>query len=95
MARKKKRQRDAESKKTALRWAVAILSIASGVILALGTFGLAGYAGSAFFDFAFGEVGVASFLLPIILIGAGLALALEEAFVSPVTLAGLVLIEVI
>ena len=92
MARKKKRQRDAESKKTALRWAVAILCIASGVILALGTFGLAGYAGSAFFDFAFGEVGVASFLLPIILIGAGLALALEESFVSPVTLAGLVLI---
>ena len=92
MARRKKRQRDAESKKTALRWAVAILCIASGVILALGTFGLAGYAGSAFFDFAFGEVGVASFLLPIILIGAGLALALEESFVSPVTLAGLVLI---
>ena len=41
MARKKKKQRDAENTKTALRWAVAIVCIAFGVVLALAAFGLA------------------------------------------------------
>lgn len=94
MARKKKKQRDAESSRTALRWAIAILCIAFGLILGLAAFGLAGYAGEAIFSFTFSEVGIASFLLPIILVGGGLGLALEESFVSPVTLAGLALILV-
>lgn len=92
MARKRRKKRDSENTRTALRWGVAISCIALGLILALGTFGLAGYAGDAVFAFTFGEVGVAAFLVPILLIGAGLGLALQESFVSPVTVAGLTLI---
>ena len=92
MAKKRKRKRDSDNTHTALRWSVAIGCIAFGLILALGTFGLAGYAGDAVFAFTFGEVGVAAFLVPILLIGAGLGLALQESFVSPVTVAGLTLI---
>ncbi len=94
MAKKRKKKRDSDSTRTALRWSVAIGCIAFGLILALGTFGLAGYAGDAVFAFTFGEVGVAAFLVPVLLIGAGLGLALQESFVSPVTIAGLTLIVV-
>ena len=92
MAKRKRKRRDADNTKTAFKWSVSIVCIAFGLILALGTFGLAGYAGDAVFAFTFGEVGVAAFLLPILLIGAGLGLALEQSFVSPITAAGLTLI---
>jgi S-DNA-T family DNA segregation ATPase FtsK/SpoIIIE len=92
MAKRRKKKRDSDNTRTALRWSVAIGCIAFGLILALGTFGLAGYAGDAVFAFTFGEVGVAAFLVPVLLIGAGLGLALQESFVSPVTIAGLTLI---
>jgi hypothetical protein len=82
------------SSNTTITLLVAILCIAFGLILGLAAFGLAGYAGEAIFTFTFSEVGIASFLLPIILVGGGLGLALEESFVSPVTLAGLALILV-
>ena len=90
--RKRRKERGSENTKIALRWSFAISCIAFGLILALGTFGLAGYAGDAVFSFTFGEVGVAAFLVPILLIGAGLGLALQESFVSPITLAGLSII---
>ena len=92
MARKKRKQRDAENTKAAVRWTAAILCIAFGLILALATFGLAGYAGSAIFGFTYGEVGIAAFLLPVILVGGGLGLALERSFLAPLTIIGLALI---
>lgn len=89
---KKKKQRDAENTKAAVRWTAAILCIAFGLILGLAAFGLAGYAGGAIFSFTFGEIGVAAFLLPIVLVGGGVGLALERTFLSPLTLIGLTLI---
>ncbi len=91
---KKKKQRDAENTKAAFRWTAAILCIAFGLILTLAIFGLAGYAGSAVFGFTYGEVGIASFLLPIILVTVGLGLALERSFISLLTAigAGLILL---
>ncbi|MGE5541280.1 MAG: DNA translocase FtsK [Bacillota bacterium] len=91
MARKKKK-RDAENTKAAVRWTAAILCIAFGLILALAAFNLAGYAGGAIFGFAYAEVGVAAFLLPVILITGGVGLALERSFLSPLTLIGITLI---
>ncbi len=91
MAKKRKR-RDAENTKAAVRWTAAILCVAFGLILGLAAFGLAGYAGSAIFSFTYGEVGIAAFLLPVILIGGGFALALERTFLSPLTLIGITLI---
>ncbi len=91
---KKRKQRDAENTKAAIRWTAAILCIAFGLVLALAVFGLAGYAGSAIFSWTFAEVGVAAFLLPIILIGTGTGLALQRSFLSPLTMIGLALIVV-
>lgn len=89
---KKKKQRDAENTKAAVRWTAAILCIAFGLILGLATFGLAGYAGAAVFSFTFAEVGIAAFLLPIIFIFAGAGLILERTFLSPLTTIGIALI---
>jgi S-DNA-T family DNA segregation ATPase FtsK/SpoIIIE len=89
---KKKKQRDAENTKAAVRWTAAIVCVAFGLVLALAIFGLAGYAGSAIFSFTYGEVGVASFLLPFFLVLTGVGLALERSFVAPVTMAGIGLI---
>jgi DNA segregation ATPase FtsK/SpoIIIE, S-DNA-T family len=89
---KKRKQRDAENTQAAFRWTAAILCIAFGLILGLAAFGLAGYAGGAIFSFAFSEVGIGAFLLPVILIGGGAGLALQRSFLSPLTLIGLTLI---
>lgn len=94
MAKKKRKQRDAENTKTALRWTAAILCIAFGLILGLAVFNLAGYAGGAIFSFTYGEIGVASFLLPIILVAGGTGLALERSFLAPLTAIGLGLITI-
>lgn len=90
--RRKRKRRDADSTKAALKWAFSIICIAFGLIVALGMFGLAGYAGEAVFSLTFGEVGVLAFLVPVIAIGIGLAVALEESFISPLTLTGLIII---
>ncbi|MDB5194878.1 MAG: ftsK [Parcubacteria group bacterium] len=89
MAKKKRKQREAENTKAAVRWTAAILCIAFGLILGLATFGLAGYAGSAIFSFTYAEVGVAAFLLPLIFIVGGAGLALERTFLSPLTIIGI------
>lgn len=92
MAKRKRRKRDADSTRAAFKWVFSIVSIATGLIVGLGMFGLAGYAGEAVFSLAFDEVGIASVLVPILLIGLGLGVALEQAFVSPLTLAGVLII---
>ena len=89
---KRKKQREAENTKAAVRWAVAILCIAFGLILALAAFGLAGFAGAAIFSFTYGGVGVAAFLLPLILVTAGVGLAMERSFLAPLTIIGIALI---
>jgi S-DNA-T family DNA segregation ATPase FtsK/SpoIIIE len=88
---KKRKQRDAENTKAAVRWTAAIACIAFGLILGLAIFNLAGYAGGAIFGFTYGEVGVAAFLLPVILIMVGAGLALERSFLAPLTAIGVTL----
>ncbi|MEK7602601.1 MAG: DNA translocase FtsK [Patescibacteria group bacterium] len=88
----KRKKRDVENSKAAARWTAAILCIAFGLILLLSVFNLAGYAGAAIFSFVFGEVGIASFLLPVVFIGGGVGLALQRSFLSPLTLIGIALI---
>ncbi len=94
MAKKKRKPRDAANTKTALRWTLSILCIAFGLILGLAIFNLAGYAGGAIFTFTYGEIGVASFLLPIVLVAGGTGLALERSFLAPLTAIGLGLIAI-
>ncbi|MDB5189579.1 MAG: ftsK [Parcubacteria group bacterium] len=89
---KKRKQREAENTKAAIRWTAAILCIAFGLILGLASFGLAGYAGAAVFSFTYGEVGIAAFLFPVILLVAGVGLAIKRSFLSPLTIIGIGLI---
>jgi S-DNA-T family DNA segregation ATPase FtsK/SpoIIIE len=92
MARKKTKAREPESYRALIKWVSAILLIALGIILLLGTFGLAGIAGSAVFGFAFGMIGVGAFLLPALIIFIGISIMLERMIVSPLTAAGVMII---
>lgn len=92
MARKSSRKKESGDERALLKWSSSILLIALGVILLLGAFGLAGFAGQAIFSFAYGLVGVAAFILPILIVGAGLAIMLERMLISPLTAAGIALI---
>jgi S-DNA-T family DNA segregation ATPase FtsK/SpoIIIE len=91
---KKRKQRDAENTKAAVRWTAAIVCVAFGLILSLSVFGLAGYAGAAIFSWSFGEFGVGAFLLPVLFLLIGTGLALERSFLSPLTTIGISLIVV-
>lgn len=74
------------------KWTTGVVLIAFGLIMGLAAFGLAGIAGAALFTFGYGVLGVGTFLLPLLLIGVGLAIILERSFISPLTGVGVVLI---
>lgn len=74
------------------KWTTGVVLVAFGLIMALAAFGLAGIAGAALFTFGYGVLGVGTFLLPVLLIGVGLAIILERSFVSPLTGVGIALI---
>lgn len=88
MAKRKRRKREAENTKAAVRWTAAIVLIALGAIMALSTLGLAGLAGEAIFSFTFGVIGVGSFLLPLLVIGGGISLLLKRSLLSLPAAAG-------
>src|SRR5581483_4641261 len=69
-----------------------ILLIALGLILLLGAFGLAGIAGTAIFNLAYGGIGVGAFLLPAVIIFVGVAIMMERMLVSPLTATGITII---
>ncbi|HRH55801.1 MAG TPA: DNA translocase FtsK 4TM domain-containing protein [Candidatus Paceibacterota bacterium] len=92
MAKRKRKQKNAENYRALAKWTTGIVLIAFGLIFALASIGLAGLAGSAIFGFGFSVIGVASFLLPILLIATGLSIMLERTFVAPLTAVGVVLI---
>lgn len=92
MARRKSKKRDAEGNRALIKWSSSVLLIALGLILLLGAFGMAGFAGAAIFSFASGLVGAGAFLLPILIIGAGVAIMLERMLISPLTATGVGLI---
>ena len=70
--RKSRKRKDTENYRALAKWTTGIVLIAFGLIFALASVGLAGLAGTAIFGFGFSVVGVAAFLLPILLIGKGL-----------------------
>lgn len=91
--KKRKRKSKAENDyRVIAKWTTGIILIAFGLIFALACLSLAGLAGTAIFGFGFTLVGVATFLLPILLIGVGLSIMLERSFVAPLTATGIVLI---
>lgn len=93
MAKRRKRKSKVENDYRAIaKWTTGIVLIAFGLIFALACLGLAGLAGTAIFGFGFSLIGIATFLLPILLIGTGLSVMLERSFIAPLTATGVVLI---
>lgn len=98
MARKSKRQRDAENYRAVAKWTLSVLCIALGLILALGALGfiadrpLAGEVGNLIFLGAFSAVGVAAFLLPIIIVTVGIWVMTGQSFRPTLTGLGATLI---
>lgn len=95
MAKKRRRKAKAENDYRLLtKWAVGVVCIAFGVIVALAALGLAGLAGGAIFSFGFGLIGVATFLLPLLLVATGISIIREESLMAPLTAVGIALIIV-
>jgi len=92
--KKRRKRRDQDNYRALAKWTTGIVLIAFGLIFGLAAFGLAGLAGTALFTFGFSIIGVASLLLPLLLIAIGFAVMLERTFVSPLTAVGIVLILV-
>ncbi|HEY0948469.1 MAG TPA: DNA translocase FtsK 4TM domain-containing protein [Candidatus Paceibacterota bacterium] len=92
MAKRRKKSREAESYRALAKWTTGIVLIAFGLIFALAAVGLAGLAGSAIFGFGFSVIGIAAFLLPVLLIGTGVSIMMERTFIAPLTATGVVLI---
>lgn len=90
MKRRKRRSNDAY--KAVVRYAAAIVFVGLGAIIALSAFGLAGIAGQAIFSAAFGAVGLATFLLPVLLVGLGVAIFIQRMPIATSTAIGGILI---
>ncbi|MBI3572495.1 DNA translocase FtsK 4TM domain-containing protein [Candidatus Kaiserbacteria bacterium] len=88
------RDRDAEVEEydTVVRWASAVVFLATGVLLALAVTGNAGPAGRAAFNLAYTIVGIGAFLLPIALIAIGLYAGFRRPVLAPLTASGVAII---
>ena len=95
MARQKRREEAANP--AAVKWAIAIILIASALILALAAFGLGGTAGGAFFESVFALFGVGAFLSPIVLALAAWSVVFGRSPIPalPAAGAGLVAISIL
>ena len=91
----KKRKKDKESEKyrAAIKWTGSIVLIAFGLILliSLQPLTLGGPIGFVLFSYAFGFLGAAAYLLPVVVIAIGLMLMLDRAFVEWMAASGLLL----
>lgn len=78
---KRKKKRDADEGGAIAKWALAITLIAIGLILLLGGFGSAGFAGDALFSFTWGVLGIAAYLLPLAVIAVGVMIIMERSLI--------------
>src|SRR3989344_4692626 len=92
MARQKRREEAATP--AAVKWAMAIILIASALILALAAFGLGGTAGGAFFESVFALFGVGAFLSPIVLARAAWSVVFGRSPIPALPAAGAGLVAV-
>lgn len=100
MAKRKSRKKEDPNYRAVLGWTATILCIALGLVLGLGALGflfgvpLAGDIGNLIFISAFHGIGIAAYLLPVIMIMVGLGVLLERSFISWFTGVGITLITV-
>lgn len=94
MAKRRRKRREEDGYKAVVRWTVAVLLIAFGLLLGLGAFGMAGLIGQAAFSSTFGLVGIGALLLPFLIVAIGVSIMLKRVLVTPVTGAGIFIILV-
>ncbi|HVM59152.1 MAG TPA: DNA translocase FtsK, partial [Candidatus Paceibacterota bacterium] len=91
--RRARRRDDDEQEYDALtRWAAAIVLMAAGVLFGLAVFGGAGPVGAQAFALSYSGIGIASYIVPLVLIGAGLYAAVGWPSFTLLTSIGLLLI---
>ena len=90
--RSRSREEEVKEYDTLIRYASAIVLLASGVLLLLAIFGAAGPVGTAVFDTSYAIVGIGAFLLPLALIAVGLYAGFGRPMLAPLTASGLLLI---
>jgi len=86
------REEDVKEYDTLIRWASAIVLLASGVLLLLAIFGAAGPVGTTIFAGSYTIVGIGAFLLPLALIAIGSYAGFGRPTLAPLTTSGLLLI---
>jgi S-DNA-T family DNA segregation ATPase FtsK/SpoIIIE len=86
------RKKEVRAYGTILRYAGAIILLASGALFLLALFGAAGPVGSALFTASYAIVGIGAFLLPLSLITVGLYAGFGRPTVDPLAASGALLI---
>ncbi len=76
-----------------IRYASAIVLLASGILLALAIFGAAGPVGATVFAASYAVVGIGAFLLPLALLAVGSYAGFGRPALVPLTISGIVLLS--
>lgn len=90
--RARTRDENVQEYDTLIRYASAVVLLASGVLLTLAVFGAAGPVGEAVFSTSYAIVGIGAFLLPLALVAVGLYAGFGRPYLMPLTTSGIVLI---
>ena len=86
------REENVKEYDTLIRYASAVVLLASGVLLVLAIFGAAGPVGATIFNASYAIVGIGAFLLPIALVAVGLYAGFGKPSIEPLTASGLLLL---
>lgn len=90
--KKRGREEDVKEYDTLIRWASAIVLLASGILLTLAIFGAAGPVGTTIFTTSYAIVGIGAFLLPLALLAVGSYAGFGRPTLEVLTTSGLLLI---
>lgn len=90
--RSRTREEKVEEYDALIRYASAIVLLASGILLLLAVFGAAGPVGATVFSTSYAIVGIGAFLLPIALLATGFYAGFGRPSLAPLTTSGIVLI---
>ncbi len=91
---KGKKTKKEQGSQGVMRWVLAIVLIALGLILLLAAFGSAGFAGNALFTFTRDIFGLAAFVLPLCIVAIGVMVIMKRSLVSPLVASGGALIVI-
>lgn len=86
------REQDIKSYDDLIRYASAIVLIASGILFTLSVFGAAGPVGTAVFTASYAIVGIGAFVLPVALVAVGMYAGFGRPTLEPLTASGILIL---